>query len=438
MSKRLHLVSLGCTKNLVDSEVMLGKLSEYELSDDPSSADVIIVNSCGFIEAAKEESISTILELHQQRKENSLLVMSGCLSERYKEELSSQLPEIDIFTGVGDYERIDELIYQKQSSFSPQVYLATEKSPRLITGSNYHAYIKISEGCNQNCSFCAIPSFKGRLQSRSIDSIISEVSALTQKGFYDFSFISQDSSSYGRDLGLKDGLIDLIENIEMIPGVKSARVLYLYPSTTSFNLIDSIANSSIFQTYYDMPIQHIEDNVLKKMKRGFGEDKTIELLKAMREKEGSFVRTSVIAGYPQESEQSFKRVCEFLENFGFDRINVFAYSNEEDTLAYTMPQLSKEIIQERTNILGEIANHSREASLKEMLNRTYNIAIDGQSSEHEYLLSARPLLWAPEIDGEILINDTNTIDIKVGGLYSAKVTQIAKEYPIASIIKEEL
>ncbi len=438
MSKRLHLVSLGCTKNLVDSEVMLGKLSEYELSDDPSSADVIIVNSCGFIEAAKEESISTILELHQQRKENSLLVMSGCLSERYKEELSSQLPEIDIFTGVGDYERIDELIYQKQSSFSPQVYLATEKSPRLITGSNYHAYIKISEGCNQNCSFCAIPSFKGRLQSRSIDSIISEVSALTQKGFYDFSFISQDSSSYGRDLGLKDGLIDLIENIEMIPGVKSARVLYLYPSTTSFNLIDSIANSSIFQTYYDMPIQHIEDNVLKKMKRGFGEDKTIELLKAMREKEGSFVRTSVIAGHPQESEQSFKRLCEFIENFGFDRINVFAYSNEEDTLAYTMPQLSKEIIQERTNILGEIANHSREASLKEMLNRTYNIAIDGQSSEHEYLLSARPLLWAPEIDGEILINDTNTIDIKVGGLYSAKVTQIAKEYPIASIIKEEL
>ena len=437
MSKKLHLVSLGCTKNLVDSEVMLGKLSEYELTDEPSSADVIIVNTCGFIEAAKEESIATILELHQQRKENSLLVMSGCLSERYKEELSKELPEIDIFTGVGDYERIDELIYQKQSSFSPQVYLATENSPRLITGSNYHAYIKIAEGCNQNCSFCAIPSFKGRLQSRSIDSIVREVSALTQKGFYDFSFISQDSSSYGRDLGLKNGLIDLIEHIEMIPGVKSARILYLYPSTTTFELIDTIANSSIFQTYYDMPIQHIDNEVLKRMKRGFGEEQTIELLEAMRAKKGSFVRTSVIAGHPQESKKSFKRLCEFLEEFGFDRINVFSYSNEEDTTAYTLPQLPQEVIQERTEILAKIADRSREKSLNKMLNRQYLVAIDGESSEHQYLLSARPLLWAPEIDGEILINDTNNLDIELGGLYEAKVTQIAKEYPIASLIKKE-
>ena len=179
MAKKLYLVSLGCTKNLVDSEVMLGKLAEYELCDEASLADVIIVNTCGFIEAAKKESIATILNLHAQRKEDSLLVMSGCLSERYKEDLQKQMPEIDIFTGVGDYERIDELIHQKQSTFSPNVYLATENSPRLITGSNYHAYIKIAEGCNQNCSFCAIPSFKGRLQSRTLESIISEVSTLS-------------------------------------------------------------------------------------------------------------------------------------------------------------------------------------------------------------------------------------------------------------------
>ena len=437
MPKTLHLVSLGCTKNLVDSEVMLGKLAEYTLTDDPSNADVIIVNTCGFIEAAKEESIATVLDLHQQRKEDSLLVMSGCLSERYKEELSEQMPEIDIFTGVGDYERIDELIRQKRSSFSPEVYLATEKSPRLITGSNYHAYIKIAEGCNQNCSFCAIPSFKGRLHSRTLDSIVAEVSALTEKGFYDFSFISQDSSSYGRDLGLRDGLIDLIRHVEMIPGVRSARILYLYPSTTSFELIDAIAESSLFQTYYDMPIQHIDDRVLKTMKRGFGEAKTLELLEAMRTKEGSFVRTSVIAGHPGESETSFRKLCGFLEEFGFDRINVFAYSNEEETAAYDMEQLPEEVIAERTAILGEIARRSRDASLEKMVGRECRLAIDGPSSEHEYLLSARPLLWAPEIDGEVLVNDTNDLDIRIGGLYQARITERAGEYLLATLLNEE-
>ena len=438
MSKTLHLVSLGCTKNLVDSEVMLGKLADYELTDDPSAADVIIVNTCGFIEAAKEESIATVLELHQQRKEDSLLVMSGCLSERYKEELSAQMPEIDIFTGVGDYERIDELIRQKRSSLSPEVYLATERSPRLITGSNYHAYIKIAEGCNQNCSFCAIPSFKGRLHSRTLDSIVAEVSALTERGFYDFSFISQDSSSYGRDLGLRDGLIDLIRHVEMIPGVRSARILYLYPSTTSLELIDAIAESPIFQTYYDMPIQHIDDRVLKTMKRGFGEAKTRELLEAMRAKEGSFVRTSVIAGHPGESEESFRKLCDFLEEFGFDRINVFAYSNEEDTAAYEMEQLPENVIEERTVILGEIAQRSRDASLEKMLNRECRMAIDGPSKEHEYLLSARPLLWGPEIDGEVLVNDTNDLDVQVGGLYRGKITEKAGEYLLATLLREEL
>ena len=174
-TKKLHLVSLGCTKNLVDSEVMLGRLKEYQLSDDATEADVIIVNTCGFIDAAKEESINTILNLHDERKEDSLLVMSGCLSERYQEELQAELPEIDIFTGVGDYEQIDKLIAQKKGAFSPEVYLANENSERVITGSNTHAYIKIAEGCNQKCSFCAIPSFKGKLHSRTLSSIEKEV-----------------------------------------------------------------------------------------------------------------------------------------------------------------------------------------------------------------------------------------------------------------------
>ena len=436
MSKKLHLVSLGCTKNLVDSEVMLGRLQEYEVIDEAEEADVIIVNTCGFIEAAKEESINTLLTLHDGRKENSILVMSGCLSERYKEELQASMPEIDIFTGVGDYEKIDELIAKRQSTFSPEVYLANENSPRIITGSNYHAYIKIAEGCNQQCSFCAIPSFKGKLHSRSLDSIAKEVSRLAAQGFYDFSFISQDSSSYGRDMGLNDGLIDLIQTVEKIEGVKSARILYLYPSTTTFNLIDAIADSKIFQTYYDMPIQHIDDKILKMMKRGFDETKTIELLEYMKSKPGAFLRTSVIAGHPGETEESFERLCDFMENFGFDRFNTFHYSNEESTTAFTMEQLPQEIINERAEILGEIAERSTIASLQKLIGRSVTLVIDGESDEHEYLLSARPLLWAVEIDGEVLINDTNDLPIEYGKMYEAQITELVGDKLLATLISE--
>jgi ribosomal protein S12 methylthiotransferase RimO len=434
VNKKLHLVSLGCTKNLVDSEVMLGRLSEYEITDTASEADVIIVNTCGFIEAAKEESISTVLDLHQERKEDSLLVMSGCLTERYKEELQANMPEIDIFTGVGDYEKIDRLIAERRSTFTPEVYLANEHSPRIITGSRYHAYIKIAEGCNQQCSFCAIPSFKGKLHSRSLDSIEKEVRNLAKQGFYDFSFISQDSSSFGRDMGLDDGLIDLVHTVEGIEGVKSARILYLYPSTTTFALIDAIADSKLFQTYYDMPIQHIDDRILKTMKRGFGEEKTIELLEYMKSKPGAFLRTSVIAGHPGETRESFEKLCDFMENFGFDRFNTFHYSNEESTAAFTMEQLPQSVIDERAEILGEIAERSTIASLKKMIGQTVTLVIDGESDEHEYLLSARPLLWAPEIDGEILINDTNDLPIEYGKTYQAKITELAGDKLLASLL----
>jgi len=436
MSKKLHLVSLGCTKNLVDSEVMLGRLRDYEVIDDATIADVIIVNTCGFIEAAKEESINTVLSLHEERKENSILVMSGCLTERYKAELQEQMPEIDIFTGVGDYEKIDTLIQNRQSTFSPEVYLANEESNRVITGSNYHAYIKIAEGCNQQCSFCAIPSFKGKLHSRTLISIKKEVESLVSKGFYDFSFISQDSSSFGRDIELNDGLIDLIEIIEQVEGVKSARILYLYPSTTTFKLIDTISDSKIFQTYYDMPIQHIDDSVLKSMKRGFGEKKTIELLEYMKQKPNAFIRTSVIAGHPNETDEQFDRLCNFMKDFEFDRFNTFNYSNEETTTAFNMPQIDDEIIDNRADILGEISEISTQTSLEKMIGDNIILVIDGESDEHEYLLSARPLNWAVEIDGEILINDTSDLDIKYGKRYSAKITELVGTQLLATLIKE--
>ncbi|HQR73936.1 MAG TPA: 30S ribosomal protein S12 methylthiotransferase RimO [Sulfurovum sp.] len=435
MQKKLHLVSLGCTKNLVDSEVMLGRLREYEITDDSTQADVIIVNTCGFIDAAKEESINTVLSLHDERKKNSILVMSGCLSERYKEELQADMPEIDIFTGVGDYEKIDQLIASKQSTFSPEVYLATENSGRVITGSNYHAYIKIAEGCNQSCSFCAIPSFKGKLHSRSLSSVLKEVENLVAQGFYDFSFISQDSSSYGRDMKMADGLIELIKGVEAIEGVISARILYLYPSTTTFALIDAIADSKVFQTYYDMPIQHIDDGVLKVMKRGFGEKKTIELLEYMKSKPGAFLRTSLIAGHPGESDESFEKLCAFMKTFEFDRFNTFGYSNEETTSAYTLEQVDQETIDERAEKLGMIAEENTLTSLQKMVGKTIILVVDGESDEHEYLLTARPLGWAVDIDGEILINDTSDLAVEYGKRYEATITELVGTQLLATLIR---
>ena len=434
MSNKLHIVSLGCTKNLVDTEVMMGKLQNFELTDNNEDADVIIVNTCGFIDAAKEESINTVLSLHDARKEDSVLVMAGCLSERYQDDLATQIPEVDIFTGVGDYDKIDELLIEKKSRFSDEVYLI-DGAERVVTGSTYHAYIKLSEGCNQSCSFCAIPSFKGKLNSRNLDSIAAEVEGLVKKGYYDFSFVSQDSSSYLRDQNIKDGLSLLIQRIELIDGVKSARILYLYPSTTTIALLKNIAKSEIFHNYFDMPIQHINDDMLHMMKRGFGKEKTIELLEFMRNLPNSFVRTSFIVGHPNETPEMFEEMCKFAESFGFDRINVFSYSDEETTPAYDMSEkISDELIAQRAQILGDIVSEGTKKSLQAEVGQNIELIIDGESDEHEFLLSAKRTMWAPEIDGEIYVNDrTKDEELIYGKIYRAKVTQLVGNILTATV-----
>lgn len=434
--KKLHMVSLGCTKNLVDSEVMLGKLSDYELSDDVQNADLIIVNTCGFIDSAKQESINTLLTLHEDRKKDSVLVMAGCLSERYKDELQNELKEIDIFTGVGDYDKIDKLVNEKRSSFTNEVFLASDSNDRVITGSNYHAYIKLSEGCNQTCSFCAIPSFKGKLHSRTLESLVKEVKHLVSKGYKDFSFVSQDSSSFLRDLGINNGLELLIDEVEKIEGVKTARILYLYPSTTTFSLIDKIANSKVFENYFDMPLQHISQNVLKIMKRGKGADKLKELLEYMKAKPNSFIRTTFIAGHPGETKDDFEELCKFVEEFEFDRANVFSYSDEEGTASEKrVDKIDSETIDKRAEILGKIISKTTEKSFQKDLNSEFYVYVDGTSDEHEYLLSARKTSWAVDIDGEILIND-NELDEQIifGEIYKVKATELVGDKILATII----
>ena len=432
---KLHLISLGCNKNLVDSEIMLGRLQNYDITDDISDADVIIVNTCGFIKSAKEESIQTILEMHEARKNGSLLVVTGCLMQRYKDELIKELPEVDLFTGVADYDKIDEIILKKQNLFSPETYLQANEE-RVITGSNYHAYIKISEGCNQKCSFCAIPTFKGKLKSRSLENIVNEVKNLVKKGYYDFSFLSQDSSSYMRDQGISDGLINLIDEIEKIKGVRSARILYLYPSTTSKELISRIIASPIFHNYFDMPIQHISENMLKIMKRGSGAKKIKELLNLMRNAENSFLRTGVIVGHPGESEEDFDELCEFLEEFKFDRISAFAYSKEEDTASFEMEQIPAKIISKRLSKIEKITKKAINESLQKELGKQIYASLEGISSEGEMFYAAKKDIWDKDIDGEILINESDVKELEIGSLYLCEVTDVVDQKLVATIIKK--
>ena len=411
---------------------MLGRLQNYEITPDVASADVIIVNTCGFINSAKEESIRAILDMHEARKKGSLLVVTGCLMQRYREELMKELPEVDLFTGVGDYDKIDEIILKKQNLFSPDTYLQASEE-RVITGSNYHAYIKISEGCNQKCSFCAIPTFKGKLKSRALENIVDEVQKLVKKGYYDFSFLSQDSSSYMRDHAFSDGLISLIDAVEKIEGVKTARILYLYPSTTSNALIERIIASHVFVNYFDMPIQHASDKMLKIMRRGSGAARIKELLNLMKSAPDAFLRTGVIVGHPGESEAEFDELCAFLQEFKFDRVSAFAYSKEEDTLSYEMEQVPAKIISKRLSKIEKITRAAIEASFAQELGKKFIVSLEGESSEGEMFYAAKKALWDKDIDGEILINESDVEQLETGGRYWCEITQVAGAQALGKI-----
>ena len=437
MPKQLHLISLGCTKNLVDSEVMLGRLASYKITQDLGAADVVIINTCGFIESAKQESIATILEASANRKKGALLVVSGCLSERYYDELREQIPEIDIITGVGDYDKIDEMIESRQSRHSPKVFLADELNERVITNSSFHSYIKLSEGCNQKCSFCSIPSFKGKLHSRTLDSVIKELEILYSKGFRDFSFIAQDSSSFLRDVGVRDGLIQLIERIDSLQLPITARLLYLYPSTTSPELIESIARSRTFLPYFDMPIQHITDSMLKIMNRGVNRATHQKLIESMDKVRGRFMRTSFIIGHPGESEEDFRQLCAFVEQSPFDRVNIFEYSPQEGTVSFTLPKIESKVVTKRIATINKILKAKQKASINALLGQKLEVVVEGISEVSEYFYSARARLWAREIDGEILIND---IADSLGDIepkaYLCEVTQIKDDFVFGKLIAE--
>lgn len=447
-SKKLCLISLGCSKNLVDSEVMLGALSDYSLTNEVKEADVIIVNTCGFINSAKTESIQTILQANNEKKDSALLVVSGCLGERYEKELKESLPEIDILLGVKDYANIKEFIDKKNKTFkidskvidkleSKKVFLVSENDNRVITGSNIHAYIKLSEGCNQSCSFCSIPSFKGKLQSRSISSVLNEIENLALKGYKDFSFIAQDSSSYLRDFGVKDGLISLIKALDSSGLNINARIHYLYPTTTNLALIQAIAESKIVENYFDMPIQHISDSMLKIMKRGADKKTLLTLLDSMKNVESSFIRSSLIVGHPGEGEKEFNELLEFLEMDYFDRLNFFAFSSEEGTKSHTMKdKVPNKIINKRINALNKVFKKNLKNRFKSLVGNEYQAIIENRSEVSEHFYSARLKNWGFLVDGEILINDIqmpeSNIEVLKPDFYNIKITSYKNNFLFAT------
>lgn len=419
---------------------MLGNLSEYENTQNLSEADVVIVNTCGFIEAAKQESIQSILNALESKKKDAILVASGCLSERYAKELKQEIPEIDIITGVGDYDKINQLIESRKIGDSilsnhTGVFLANENHHRVISGSSIHAYIKLSEGCNQKCSFCAIPSFKGKLHSRTLESVLKEVKNLVARGFRDFSFIAQDSSSYLRDFGVNDGLVDLIKSIDKLANdgleIKSARILYLYPSSTSKGLISAIRDSKVFQNYFDMPLQHSSKKVLKTMGRS-GE--FLGLLKAMRTVPNSFVRTSFIIGHPNETDEDFEELCAFIQSYTFDRMNLFGFSCEEGTKSAALEQIPQKTINARLKTINKIFLKQYKKNLKNLVGKEIVAILEGKSAESEYFYSARDIRFAPEIDGEILINDKEIEEDLEVGYYRVKITEVVGESVLGCVL----
>lgn len=415
MTQKLNvgMVSLGCDKNRVDAEVMLGILSDkdYNVVNNETEADIIIVNTCGFIESAKEESIDTILELAKYKESGSckVLIASGCLAERYSSDLLSEIPELDAVVGVGNYFQIESVInrvIKGERSFR-QIdninYDVDFNGERILTTPSYTAYLKIAEGCNNNCSYCIIPKIRGIYRSRSMENIEKEARLLIQKGVKELILVAQDTTKYGIDLYGKKMLPQLIKNISNIQGVEWLRLLYCYPEDIDDELINEIKNNKKVCKYLDIPIQHIDNEILLKMRRASKKDDIEELIKKLRDAVPDIViRTSLIVGFPGETEKQFKQLYDFLKEYRLDRVGVFTYSQEEDTDAALflnqVDEKTKKLRQRKLMALQKSISHNKNM---EKLGMTYRVLVE--KKKNDGILVGRTYGDAPEIDGCLYI-----------------------------------
>lgn len=414
--KKVGMLSLGCAKNLVDSEVMLGELQKegYTFTSDATDAEVVIVNTCGFIDKAKEESIEAILEMAELKKQGKVkkLIVSGCLSQRYHTEMAQDLPEVDLFLGINHVGRIKDFVagLRQESALTEDwrpEFLYSAENQRVLTTPRHSAYVKISEGCDHVCSFCIIPNLRGRHRSRSIADIRCEVERLGALGVREINLVAQDSTYYGRDLGLKDGLSQLLENLAQVSDIDWIRVHYMYPYQVTDRLLAVMNGHKKICNYLDMPLQHADKGVLAAMKRGSGRPQLEKFLEKIRNGiPGAFVRSSFIVGFPGEDEQAFQELCGFVQDQAFDYLGVFTYSHEEGTTAQPLGDpISEEVKEERKARLLDLQKEISRQKLAERKGKTFDVLVEGVHPETELLLRGRHQGQAPEVDGEVFITE---------------------------------
>lgn len=443
--KKVGFVSLGCPKNLVDSEVMMGQLKAagYEITNDATQADTVVVNTCGFIESAKAESIEAILEATGAKATGNTkrVVVAGCLVERYRDDLLKELPEVDAFIGTNEIGRIleaaDESINFKEFVLSPignktATYLYDFDTPRHRATETHTAFIKIAEGCDRPCAFCSIPAMRGSFRSRRFGSILKEAEDLAKQGVKEIVLIAQDSSRFGEDLGEVDALAKLIRALGEIENLKWIRVMYAYPTHISDAFLEAIRETPKAVKYLDMPLQHASRNVLKLMKRGGTRESLENLIRRVREKvPGITIRTTFITGFPGETEEDFEALMTFVKNCEFDNVGVFTYSDEEGTPAFDLPNKvdAKTAKNRRSRLMKEQAKISKKKNAAKIGN-TYKVIFEGLSQESDLLFQGRLEGQAQEIDGYILINDIpENLEPKIGEFYHVKINE-AHDYDL--------
>ena len=409
-------VSLGCAKNLVDTEVMLGIIKSHgiELTADPAEADILIVNTCAFITSAKEESVTTILNLADYKDSGRCrsLIIAGCLGQRYRQELLDEMPEADAIIGTGAWNRIMEAITETLRGhrvilIGEKDIIYDSKTPRIRTTPNYTAYVKIAEGCDNRCAFCAIPLIRGKQVSRTIEDIRDEVEQLIDQGVKEINLIAQDTTHYGYDLYKKPSLAELLKELVKIEGDFWIRILYCYPRYFTDELIDLIANEPKICKYVDLPLQHAHNDVLKRMHRPDTRESIEILLNKIRERiPGVAIRSTFIVGFPGETEEEFQTLKQFLQEQRLDHVGVFAFSREEDTAAYDMPdQIEEEVAQERYHELMSMQSLISQEINESLEGKELNILIEGRDEEVPNITAGRSYREAPEIDGQIYIED---------------------------------
>ncbi len=447
--RKIHFVSLGCAKNRVDTEVMLGVagVEGFVHVPDPTDAEVIVVNTCGFIGPAKEESVDTILEMGAMKSEGSCetLVVAGCLSQRYPGELAAEMPEVDFFLGSSDMLKLGTVLRQESDERmmvgNPAEYTMKASDPRVLTQRAHSAYIKIAEGCNRSCSFCTIPSFRGKQRSRPIEDVVAEVTQLAEQGVVEVNLISQDTISYGRDLPVGDNgkrptLAQLTAAIAEVEGLRWVRLHYLYPEKLTQELIDVIANHPKVLPYVDMPLQHAATNMLKAMRRGHGGQRLRDVVTRLRESIPDLVfRTSFIVGHPGETEEDFEELLEFIRWAEFDHVGVFLYSTEENTRSGEMGDpVDPEVAKARHRELMRTQRPISRARLKARIGTELEVLVEGPSDESEFLLEGRWWGQAPEVDGKVILANGTA---NPGDLRKVLVTNAADYDLVADMLTAE-